>query len=104
MQTQNTYDPTTGRISNVQAQPTGGTVGSLVNLSMGWDPLNNLLSRSDANGNATSATGGLWSNLTYTSFNLRTRAPAGDCSPLPGSGTSIAMDPSCSGRHIQRHR
>lgn len=53
VQTLASFDPTTGRIGSIQVQPTGGTTGSLLNLSMTWDPLSNLQTRVDANGDGT---------------------------------------------------
>ena len=50
LQTQHTFDPTTGRIAAIQSQPTGGGIGSLINISLGWDSVNNLVARTDFNG------------------------------------------------------
>ena len=50
VQTGQTFDPQTGRLQAIQAQLSTQAAGTLVNLGFGWDPLNNLTSRSDANG------------------------------------------------------
>ena len=50
VQTGQTFDPQTGRLQTIQAQLSTQAAGTLVNLGFGWDPLNNLTSRSDANG------------------------------------------------------
>ena len=55
VQVNQVFEPQTGRISSILAQQTGGTPGALVSLSTGWDPLNNLKTRSDSNGDGAGA-------------------------------------------------
>ena len=50
VQTVQGFDAQTGRLQSIQAQLSTQAPGTLVNLGFGWDPLNNLTSRSDANG------------------------------------------------------
>jgi len=50
VQTNETFDPQTGRLQAIAAQTSSQASGTLVNLGFGWDPLSNLTSRSDANG------------------------------------------------------
>jgi RHS repeat-associated protein len=53
VQTVQAFDPQTGRLQTIQAQLASQAAGALVSLGFRWDPLNNLLSRSDANGDGT---------------------------------------------------
>jgi RHS repeat-associated protein len=53
VQTDQQFDPQTGRLQTIKAQLSTQAPGALVNLGFGWDPLSNLMSRSDANGDGT---------------------------------------------------
>jgi RHS repeat-associated protein len=50
VQTTEKFDPQTGRLVSIQSQLASQAAGALVNLAFSWDPLSNLMSRSDANG------------------------------------------------------